>query len=71
MLAVTPAFAITVTNQDKRVHSLTVDKGAAQADRKLAAGATVKVESREGCELRVQGSGYRRSVRRATSSSST
>jgi hypothetical protein len=62
ILAATPAFAITVTNQDKGEHTLTVDKGEAQATQKLAAGASAEVECMEGCELRVAGSGYGRSV---------
>lgn len=62
MLAATPALAITVTNQDKGEHTLTVDKGEAQADQTLAAGASAEVECKEGCEFRVAGSGYGRSV---------
>ena len=62
MVAATPAFAITVTNQDKGEHTLTVDKGEAQATQKLAAGASAEIECKEGCELRVAGSGYGRSV---------
>jgi hypothetical protein len=62
ILAATPAFAITVTNQDKGEHTLTVDKGEAQATQKLAAGASAEIECMEGCELRVAGSGYGRSV---------
>jgi hypothetical protein len=62
MLATTPALAITVINQDKGEHTLTVDKGEAQANQKLAAGASAEVECKEGCELRVTGSGYGRSV---------
>lgn len=62
MLAATPALAVTVTNQDKGEHTLTVDRGETQADRKLAAGASAEVECKGGCELRVRGSGYGRSV---------
>jgi len=62
MLAATPALAITVINQDKEEHTLTVDKGEAQSIQKLAAGASAEVECNEGCELRVAGSGYGRSV---------
>jgi hypothetical protein len=62
MVAATPAFAITVTNQDKAEHTFTVDQGEEQADRKLAAGASTEVECKGGCELRVRGSGYGRSV---------
>ncbi|KQT56137.1 hypothetical protein ASG52_24380 [Methylobacterium sp. Leaf456] len=62
ILVATPALAITVTNQDKGEHTLTVDKGEAQATQKLAAGASAEVECKEGCELRVAGSGYGRSV---------
>ena len=62
MMAATPALAITVTNQDKAEHTFTVDQGEEQADRKLAAGASTEVECKGGCELRVRGSGYGRSV---------
>jgi hypothetical protein len=62
MLAATPALAITVTNRDREEHTFTVDKGEAQADQKLAAGASTEVECMGGCEVRVQGSGYGRSV---------
>ena len=62
MLAATPALAVTVTNQDKGEHTLTVDQGVSQADRKLAGGASTEVECLGGCELRVRGSGYGRSV---------
>lgn len=62
MLAVTPALAITVTNQDKGEHTFTMDKGEAQVDQQLAAGASTEIECKEGCELRVKGSGYGRSV---------
>ena len=62
LLAATPALAITVTNRDKGEHTLTVDKGEAQATQKLAAGASAEVDCKEGCELRVAGSGYGRSV---------
>lgn len=61
-LAATPAFAITVINQDKGEQTLTVDKGETETDQKLAAGATTEVECQGGCELRVKGSGYGRSV---------
>ena len=61
-LAASPAFAITVTNQDKVEHTLTVDHGEAQADQKLAGGASTEFECKGGCELRVRGSGYGRSV---------
>ena len=61
MLAASPALAITVTNQDKAEHTLTVDQGEAQAEQKLAAGASTEVECKGGCELRVRGSGYGRS----------
>lgn len=61
-LAATPAFAITVTNQDKGEHTLTVDKGETETDQKLAGGASTEVDCQGGCELRVKGSGYGRSV---------
>lgn len=62
VLAATPALAITVTNQDKSERTLTVDKGEAQTNQTLAAGASAEVECKEGCELRVVGSGYGRPV---------
>ena len=62
MLAASPALAITVTNKDKAEHTLTVDQGETQADQKLTAGASTEVECQGGCELRVRGSGYGRSV---------
>lgn len=62
MLASAPALAITLTNQDKSEHTFTVDQGEAQVDKKLAAGASTEIECKGGCELRVRGSGYGRSV---------
>ncbi|KQQ01175.1 conserved exported protein of unknown function [Methylorubrum extorquens] len=62
MLAVTPALALTVINQNKSEQTLTVDRGQAQADQKMAAGASAEVECNEGCELRVRGSGYGRAA---------
>ena len=49
MLAASPALAITVTNQDRSEHTFTVDHGEAQADQKLAAGASTEVECKGGC----------------------
>lgn len=63
MLAATPALAITVTNQNKSEQTFTVDQGENQADQKIAAGASSEVECKEGCELRVRGSGYGRSAK--------
>lgn len=60
--AATPAFAITVTNQDKGEHTLTVDKGETENHQELAGGASTEVDCQGGCELRVKGSGYGRSV---------
>lgn len=65
MLASAPALAITLTNQDKSEHTFTVDRGDTQADKKIAAGASTEIECKGGCELRVRGSGYGRSVEKA------
>lgn len=61
MMASAPALAITLTNQDKNEHTVTVDQGETQGDQKLAAGASTEIECKGGCELRVRGSGYGRS----------
>lgn len=53
-------MAVTITNQDSKEHTLTVDRGAKQSDQKIGAGEAVQVECPEGCGFRVVGSGYGR-----------
>lgn len=60
ILLATPALAVSVTNQDTKEHTVTVDRGATENTRKLAAGDTLKVDCPERCGFRVVGSGYGR-----------
>lgn len=53
-----PAFAVSVINQDRREHVLTIDRGAEELDRKIGAGETVKIDCSDRCSVRVRGSGY-------------
>lgn len=57
-----PALAVTVTNQDAKEHTLTVDRGVQEDQQKLAAGASAKVTCPERCEFRVVGMGYGRTA---------
>jgi len=54
MLASGPAWAVTVTNQAKQEHTLTVDLGEKENDHKIAAGASLKVDCPDGCGLRLR-----------------
>lgn len=54
MLATSPAWAITVTNQAKQEHTLTVDLGATENDHKVAAGKSLNVDCPDGCALRLR-----------------
>ena len=55
-----PAMAVTITNQDSKEHTLTVDRGAQESQKKIGAGQSVQVDCPEGCGFRVLGSGYGR-----------
>lgn len=55
-----PATAFTILNQDKRDHTLTIDRGIDETDRKIGPGETAKFDCSEGCSVRVRGSGYDR-----------
>ena len=70
MMASAPALAITLTNQDKNEHTVTVDQGETQGDQKLAAGASTEIECKGGASFasEVLATDVRR--RRVTSSSS-
>lgn len=57
-LSAGPALAITVTNQDKREHTLTVDRGVEENDTKIAPGSSLKVDCPDGCSLRTRTAGY-------------
>ena len=58
MMAASPALATTIANQDKKEHTLTVDHGATQDDRKIAAGESVKIDCPERCGFRLRSVGY-------------
>ncbi|ACA20004.1 hypothetical protein M446_5714 [Methylobacterium sp. 4-46] len=58
VLSVSPALAITVTNQDKREHTLTIDRGAEEKDATIAPGASLRVDCPDGCSLRTRTAGY-------------
>lgn len=60
ILLVTPALAVSITNQDTKEHTVTVDRGTTENTRKVAAGDTLKVDCPERCGFRVVGSGYGR-----------
>ena len=55
-----PAFAVSITNQSAKEHTITVDRGATESTQKISAGDTLKVDCPEGCGFRVVGSGYGR-----------
>lgn len=55
-----PAFAVSVTNQDTKEHTVTVDRGSTENNKKVAAGDTLQVDCPERCGMRVVGSGYGR-----------
>lgn len=59
---VSPALAVTVTNQDAAEHTLTVDRGVQEDQQKLAAGASAQIKCPERCEFRVVGMGYGRTA---------
>ncbi|ACL57052.1 hypothetical protein [Methylobacterium nodulans] len=59
-LSAGPALAITVSNQDQREHTLTVDRGVEEKDTKIVPGASLKVDCPDGCSLRVRTVGYDR-----------
>ena len=54
MLAASPAVAATVTNQNKKEHILTVDRGEQETDHKIAPGASLQIDCKEGCALRLK-----------------
>lgn len=60
ILLTTAALAVSITNQDNKEHTVTVDRGATESTRKVSAGDTLKVDCPERCGLRVVGSGYGR-----------
>jgi len=55
-----PAFAVSVTNKDTKEHTVTVDRGSTETNKKVAAGDTLQVDCPERCGVRVVGSGYGR-----------
>ena len=55
-----PAFAVSIKNNDTKEHTVTVDRGSTQTDKKVAAGDTLQVDCPERCGFRVVGSGYGR-----------
>lgn len=56
----TPAFAVSITNQDTKEHTVTVDRGTTENNQKVASGDTLRVDCPERCGFRVVGSGYGR-----------
>ncbi|MHB2211471.1 hypothetical protein ACYCO6_34410 [Methylobacterium sp. CM6257] len=60
MVLVTPAFAVSIANQDTKEHTVTVDRGAMESKQKVASGDTLRVDCPERCGFRVVGSGYGR-----------
>ena len=57
---VVTAFAVSVTNKDTKEHTVTVDRGSTETNKKVAAGDTLQVDCPERCGVRVVGSGYGR-----------
>ncbi|GJD29242.1 hypothetical protein PMNALOAF_0474 [Methylobacterium adhaesivum] len=55
-----PAFAVSVINKDTKEHTVTVDLGSTETNKKFATGDTLQIECPERCGLRVVGSGYGR-----------
>lgn len=60
MVLATPAFAVSITNQDTKEHTVTVDRGVIESNRKVASGDTLRVDCPERCGFRVVDSGYGR-----------
>jgi hypothetical protein len=56
----TPVLAVSITNQDTKEHTVTVDRGATESNQKVSAGDTLRVDCPERCGFRVVGSGYGR-----------
>lgn len=56
----TPALAVSITNQDTKEHTVTVDRGATESDQKISSGDTLRADCPERCGFRVVGSGYGR-----------
>lgn len=55
-----PAFAVSVINKDTKEHTVTVDRGSTETNKKVAAGDTLQVDCPDLCGFRVVGSGYGR-----------
>lgn len=55
-----PAFATSITNQDTKDHTVTVDRGVKESQQKIAVGTTAQVNCPAGCGFTVEGSGYGR-----------
>ena len=60
VLTAGPAMAVTITNQDGKEHTLTIDHGAKESARKIGAGEQIQIDCPERCGFRVVGSGYGR-----------
>lgn len=54
IIMASPVWAVTVTNQAVKDHTLTVDFGEKENDYKLRAGASMKVDCSDGCALRLR-----------------
>lgn len=50
-----PAHALTITNQDKEVRTVTVKSGVEWSDYEIRAGGTIKENCNDNCELTVAG----------------
>ena len=57
----TPAFAaVTITNQDSRSHTITVDRGASQSQQDIAGGKSAMIDCPDKCGFHDEANGYSR-----------
>lgn len=49
LLAASPAFAVTITNQDSHPHTIIVDRGAKETQQQIDAGKSVQVNCPDKC----------------------
>lgn len=60
LLVASPAFAVTIVNQDTNAHTLTIDRGAKETQKDMAPGATLKVDCPDKCGFRDEAYGFSR-----------
>lgn len=52
LLAASPAFAVTVTNQDSKTHTVVIDHGPSEQQQDVAAGKSLQVSCPDKCGFR-------------------